>query len=131
MSEEKVITQKISKDDDKYKLALKFVNVILKNIGKEEIDDLIKFKDIDREDIIKDVNKTSLDEMAKELFNHFDKKKCGYYRKTEAIVLNCMRGMMKEVGYEMTYEQRDINGKIDGKTFRKTCMFYSIKLVEK
>ena len=127
MSEEKVITQKISKDDDKYKLALKFVNVILKNIGKEEVDDLTKFKDIDREDIIKDVNKTSLDEMAKELFNHFDKKKCGYYRKTEAIVLNCMRGMMKEVGYEMVNVKKEKSETINNKSYKRTHLLYSIK----
>lgn len=126
MSEEKEPTQKIDKDSDKYKVALKFVNVILSNLGKDSIDDLTKFKDVDREDIIKDVNKTSLDDMESELFSHFNKKKCGYYRKTDAIVLNCLRGVMKEIGYELTYEQRDINGTINGKTFRKTCMFYSI-----
>jgi len=126
MSEEKVITQKISKDDDKYKLALKFVNVILKNIGKDEVDDLTKFKDVDREDIIKDVNKNSFNDIADELFKNFNKKKCSYYRKTDTQILNCLRGMMKELGHELTYVQKDINGKIDDKTFRKTCMFYSI-----
>ena len=127
MSEEVVKTQKINKDDDKYKLALKFVNVILTNIGKEEVDDLTKFKDIDREDIIKDVNKTSLDEMSNELFSHFDKKKCGYYRKTEAIVLNCLRGIMKELGYEMIKLKKEKCEEINGRSYKRSHYLYSIK----
>ena len=83
------------KNSDKYKVSLKLVNKILVNIGKEEIDELTKFVDIDREDIIKDVNMTTLTEMEGEVFQYFDKMKCGYYRKTGSIVLNRLRGMMK------------------------------------
>lgn len=129
MSEDKVITQKVGKDDDKYKLALKFVNVILKNIGRDEVNDLTEFKNVDREDIIKDVNKVSLDAMANELFDKFNKKKCGYYRKTDAIVLNCLRGMMKEIGYELTFHQKDRwekNEKVNGKSYKISHSFYSI-----
>lgn len=91
----------IDKTTDKYKLLLKFINSILINIGKSQVDDLTEFKDIDREDIIKDVNKQTLNAMEKELFKTFDKKKCGYYRKTDSIVLNCLRGMCKEVGLDL------------------------------
>ena len=56
---------KITKDSEKYKVALKLVNKILVNLGKDEITDLTDFKDIDREDIIKDVNKKALDGLAK------------------------------------------------------------------
>ena len=81
------------KDSNKYKIALQLINKILVNIGKEEIDDLTKFVNIDRDDIIKEVNKTSLEEMDKEIFVLFNKKKCGYYRKTNTLVLNSLRGI--------------------------------------
>ena len=72
---------KIEKDSDKYKVLLKLLNNILINIDKQEINDITDFKDIDREDIIKDVNLETLCEMEKELFNeHYNKKKCGYYK---------------------------------------------------
>ena len=118
--------EKVSKDSDKYKVLLKLINKILSNIGKDEIDDLTDFKDIDREDIIKDVNKTSLEDMEKELFAHFDKKKCGYYRKTDSIVLNCLRGMIKEINYSMTKKQKDKSEFIGDKSFRRTHIFYTI-----
>lgn len=121
------VPHKEDKNSEKYKIALKFINVTLVNIGKDEVDDLTKFIGIDRDDIIKEVNKNSLDEMDKEIFALFNKKKCGYYRKTNTLVLNCLRGMMKEIGYDFTYEQKDIYNTINNKQFRKTCLFYSIK----
>ena len=127
-SEEKVDKIKIEKDSEKYKVTLKLLNKILVNIGKEEIDDITKFKDIDREDIIKDVNVKALCEMEKELFTeHYSKKKCGYYRKTNAMVLNCIRSMMKDAGFEFTKKKKEKNEKINGKSYKRSHFLYSIK----
>ena len=115
-----------NKNTDKYKVALKFVNNILVNLEKDVIDDLTKFKDIDREDIIKDVNKKSLMDMEKELFAHFDKKKCGYYRKTDAIVLNCLRGIIKEAGFKLSFEQKDRHEVIGDKSYKRSHSLYYI-----
>ena len=114
--------KQIDKTTDKYKLALKLINKILLNIGVSEIDCLTKFQNIDREYIIKVENKIILDDMADKLFEHFDKKKCGYYRKTDYIVLNCLRGMMKELGLEMYIDKKTICKN----TILKTHSFYSI-----
>ena len=116
----------ITKDSEKYKVLLKLVNKILNNIGKESVDDLIKFIDIDREDIIKDANTKSLNEMENEIFKHYNKKKSGYYRKTDAIVLNCLRGLVKEAGYNLIKKQKGINTQINGKSYERTHMIYSI-----
>lgn len=121
------INLKEDKTSEKYQLALRFVNKILVNIGKSEVDELTKFINIDREDIIKEVNKITLDDMADELFEKFNKKKVGYYRKTDSIVLNCLRGLMKEIGYELTNIHKDITTTFDGKNYRKTHLLYSIK----
>lgn len=118
---------KVDKNSEKYIVALKFVNKILVNIGKEEIDDLIKFQDIDRDEIIKDVNKKTLQEMENEIFKYYDKNKCNYYRKTNSLVLNCLRGMIKQLGLSMTNVKKDITIIHDGLKYRKTHMMYTIK----
>ena len=117
------VTKEIDKTTDQYKMALKLVNAILKNLNKDQIDDLTDFKDIDREDIIKDDNKKLLKEMEGELFPLFNKVKCGYYRKSDNSVLNCLRGMCREIGLKMTYWERNIqkNSQV------KTHTYYSIK----
>ena len=106
---------------------LKFVNKILENIKKEKIDELNKFINIDRDDIIKNINDVTLKTMANELFKHYDKYKCGYYKKTKAFTLNCLRGMVKELGYQFTYIRKDIGQIVDGKSLRRTHTLYSIK----
>lgn len=121
------IKVKIEKDSDKYKIVLKLINKILKNMGKDEIDDITKFTDIDREDIIKEANIKALNDMDGELFKHFNKKNCGYYRKTDALVLNCLRGMMKEAGFKLAKKQKGVCKEIDGKKYERTHMIYSIK----
>jgi len=128
-TKELVKITKVSKDSDKYKVALKLVNKILVNLGKDEIDDLTKFVDVDREDIIKDVNKKSFEEMEIILFKHFDKAKCGWYKrkKVKNYILTFLRYMCDLIGYEFSYIQRDITTEVDSKKYRKTCMFYSIK----
>lgn len=110
----------VDKTTIKYKLLLEYVNNILKNMGKEAIDDLTEFKEIDRLDIIKEKNKEMLDEMAPTLFKHFRKQ--NYYRKTKSIVLNCMRGMCKEVGVQLINRKQNIVRN----TILKTHFFYTI-----
>lgn len=123
---EKVKIQ-IEKDSDKYKVTLKLLNKILVNIGKEEIDDITKFKDIDREDIIKDVNVKSLCEMEKELFTeHYNKKKCGFYRATDLRALNCLRSIIKNAGFTFSSTKREKCEKINGKSYKRSHYFYSI-----
>ena len=115
------------KTSEKYIVALKLVNNILVNIGKSQIDDLTDFKHIVREDIIKEENKIVLQNMENELFPLFNKAKVGYYRKTNALVLNCLRGMMKEMGYKLVKIQRELNEEINGKKYKRAHMIYYIK----
>lgn len=125
--DDKTINHKEDKNSDKYKIALKLINKILVNLDKDMVDDLTKFVNIDRDCIIKDINKKSLEEMDKEIFALFNKKNCGYYRKTDSLVLNCLRGMMKEIGFELSYEKKEKSEYINNKSFRRKHVFYSIK----
>lgn len=125
---DKKVKEKVDPDSDKYKVVLKFVNRILVNLEKDEIDELTKFVNIDREDIIKEENKKVLIEMEKDLFKHFNKDKCGFYRKTaNGWVLNVLRGMVKEMGYELRAIQKEKNEYINGRSYKRTHQFYSIQ----
>ena len=116
------------KDTEKYKIALKFVNKILVNIGKDEIDDLLKFINIDREDIIKDVNKQIVYDMEKELFPLFNKMNSGFYRKdSKSFMLNILRCLMKEMGFFMVYIRKEKSERINNKCLARKHYYYSIK----
>ena len=125
---DKKVKEKVNPESDKYKVVLKFVNRILVNLKKDEVDDLTKFANIDREDIIKEENKKVLIEMEKDLFQHFNKDKCGFYRKTaNGWVLNVLRGMVKDMGYEFKPVKKDVCEYRDGKSCKRTHYFYTIQ----
>jgi len=130
------MTQKAKKDvvndiksTDKYKVALKFINRILVNVGNDEIDDLTKFTDVNRDLIVKDVNKAALKDMDEEIFEHFDRAKCGWYRrnKLKTYIMSFLRYVCDDLGLLFTYEQKELAVTVDGVTYRKTSTMYSIK----
>jgi len=101
----------IDKTTDKYVVLLKLVNKILENLGKPQITDVLDFRKIDRLDIIKEVNIQALVSMETEIFKHYDKQKCGYYKakkKRESYVLNCLRGMCRQIGLVFEYKRRNV-----------------------
>lgn len=122
------IKDAINKDSDKYKVALKFINKILTNLGKAEVADLLEFKDIDREDIIKDINKKAFTDMEKELFKYFDKVKSNWYKRKNVLhyILTFLRYLCSDIGLSFDYRKKDINTTIDNKNFRRTHVYYSI-----
>ena len=61
------------KNDPKYILALQFLNHILTNNNKSQIQDILDFKNITRQEILKQENLDKLNEMENELYKHFDK----------------------------------------------------------
>lgn len=120
----------IDKNSSKYKVLLKYVNAILNNIeGKSQISDLTNFKDIDREDIIKEVNKKVLIDMEKDLFKYYNKTNSGFYRKSPNMPLNCLRCMCKELGLLLTFYKKDVYEKVNDKHYRRTKYFYRIKTI--
>jgi len=106
----------------KYSLCLLYVNKILKNLGKGEIKSLLEFIDINSNDIIehKDVYKS----VSEEIYSVFDKKRCNYYnRESEKIVLNCLRGMCKELGLNLKIKKVTMS---NGEGYFRTEYLYSI-----
>ena len=117
----------VDKNDPKYVIALQFLNHILTNNNKPQIQDILDFKDITRQEILKQENLNKLNEMETELYKHFDKDKCGYYRKTDNYVINFFRQMIKELGYKAAIEKKDKKVKIDGQSYRQKLMIYHIE----
>ena len=122
-----MVNRIVDKANTKYILALDFLNHILTNNNKPNINDILDFKDITRQEILKQENLNKLNEMETELYKHFDKMKCGYYRKTDNYVINCFRGILKEIGYKGQYNEIDKTVNIDGTNYRKKFMIYYIK----
>lgn len=117
----------VDKNNPKYIIALQFLNHILTNNNKPVIEDILDFKDITRQEILKEENLNKLNEMETEIYKHFDKDKCGYYRKTDNYVINFFRQMLKELGYKAILEKKDKTVKINGESYRQKLMIYHIE----
>ena len=117
----------INKNSDQYRVTLKLVNKILVNLNKDEIDDLTKFVNVDREDIIKECNKISLIAMESELFPVFDKRTSRYDKQTSnSFTLNILRSFTKVIGHKMPYKKKDVCCFIENKSYKRTHYLYSI-----
>jgi hypothetical protein len=114
-------------NDPKMVIAMKFINNILTNSNKQEINVITDFKDVKREEIVTQQNLDMLNNMEEEIYKHFSKMGCGYYRKTNNYVISFFRGMVKELGYTAVANKKDKTQKINGENFRKTYMFYHIE----
>jgi len=117
----------VDKNDPKYIIALQFLNHILTNNNKPNIIDILDFKDITRQEILKQENLDKLNEMEPELYKHFDKVKCGYYRKSDNYVINFFRGMIKQLGYSPIVVKKDKTIQINDENYRKTFLIYHIE----
>lgn len=111
----------------KYNLALKFVNKILTNANKPPITQLTEFKDVIRQEIVADKNLQALTEMEKDIYTYFDKTKCGFYRKSNNYVFNCLRGVLRQIEYKIMNIEQDRTIKINGINYRKKFMIYRIE----
>ena len=103
--EKKIIRLQAPPNDPRYTVTLKFVNIILTNMGKSAITDLTHFKDIDRDDIIKKENYDSFSIMTNEIFECFNRVVCRYYdrNKIKNYMLTLLRKLCEEMGFSFTY----------------------------
>ena len=121
--------KKCNINDQQYIVLLKFLNIILTNINKPNIKKLEEFKNIDRLDIIKEENEKSLNDMEDEIYKHYDKAKCGWYRRksTKSYILTFIRYACNIIGYSFQYNQKDIITRINKRNMRDTHIIYYIK----
>ncbi len=102
-------TKVVYSNDEYVAKLLEFLNWVLKKLNKEPIDDVRKFKNIKRQEIIDiDIDKTH-DEWYNILFPVFSKYKFRYsYRKeTRSYIISVIRKACKEFGYKLIgYEKK-------------------------
>lgn len=120
----------IDKTTEQYKVALKYVNIILKNCNKPEITALENFTKIPRKDILKQENIDALNNgLADEIFKYYDKTKLGFYRKYAPTYPICvLKGMIKSLNLKFEQKQRLLPYVIDNKTYLKAGTCYYINL---
>lgn len=111
------LIKSIDKSSDKYKIALKLINKLLENMGKQQIDDLKKFKNINKNDIITEINKKTFNDLEEEIFMQFDKTRCGWYRRNTInnYLLSFLRCMCLDVGLKLVHvnKEKNVNGVIE------------------
>jgi hypothetical protein len=93
----------IDKTNPRYKILLEYINNILQNIGKDQINDIRQFKKIDRKDICTEKNRLMLVNMADKIFRHFNKIKCNYYVSQGKVThpFNVLRNLCKKLGFQL------------------------------
>ena len=113
-------------NSQKYCTTLKFLNKILVNIGKPEINDLVEFVAIDRDDIIKDVNKAVISDMEDEIYDAFGKAQVGYYsrNKVKYYILSLIKGMLDDLGYQI----KSVNKRVQNNNFSRNTHVHTIVL---
>jgi len=115
-------------DSKKYNVTLEFVNKLLINLNKTPINNLKNFKDIDRDDIISDINKNLVSDFEKHFFPLFDKNKFGWSRRncTRNYILTFIRYACNEINLDFKSKKKNKTVEINGKNYQKICMTYSI-----
>jgi len=118
----------VDKTSEKYKIALKFVNKMLENMGRAQIEDLTEFKNVDRNDVLTESNTKILESIENEIWEYHEKVKCGAYHKSGNRTLNVLRGLIRENGMKLCYAKREITEKTGvNKGFRRTHYIYHIE----
>jgi len=109
----------------KYKLVLRFLNLILVNIGKRPISKVTEFKGVDRLDIIRQENMDSFEEIEDEVLELYDKKDIKFYdkNKVDTYVLSFLRSSCCDLGLDFGFYRKNIYTKGS----RSKHAFYSIK----
>jgi len=94
--------QKVDNDSETYKITLEFLNCILKVIDKPEITNIIEFKDIKRDDLLKPEFNQSLTNNINKIIDHFGKSKIRYNMKNkfDCYVLTVIKYLTSFCGYQ-------------------------------
>jgi|688.fasta_scaffold1307958_1 hypothetical protein len=119
--------EKLSKNDPKYIICLKFLNKILENSNKSQILDILDFKEVTRQEILLQQNLDYLLENEEEMYKHFNKVRCGFYRKSDNYVINFLRGALKQLGYKPVRNEKDTHVNINGINYRKKIVYFHVE----
>ena len=99
-----------SNDQKRYDITLKLFNALLSKIGLYNIDHLLDFKDIKRDDIIKEECYDVIKEFMPNLLKLFSRKELRYYKMdhTENYITILLRSLTRLNGYKFVSRQQQI-----------------------
>ncbi|AYV76509.1 MAG: hypothetical protein Terrestrivirus8_2 [Terrestrivirus sp.] len=114
----------------KYTTLLKLLNAILTNINKDPITDVLGFKNINRDDLVSDLNEKICESMMDEIMQHFNKSTLKYNQKSriKSYLLSVIRTMCDELYLEL--ECLTVTTKL-AKGVTKTSIQYNIVIPKK
>ena len=118
----------ISKDSEKYKATLDFLNDVLRSMNKPEIDDITKFSEIKRSELLSVDHKKIVEEHSVKLLNHFKKKQLKYNCKDTytSYCVTLIKILALECGYNISttrYCTWDPENKLEQKNGRTYSIF--------
>lgn len=113
-------------DNEKIALLLKFLNCILSNLNKPNIDNLFDFKKITRKDIISQAN--VLHEMTEEFNNLFTKKEVAYSERNRSkyYILVFLKSIVKSINLKLTTSEKIETVIVNDKKYNRAILCYSI-----
>lgn len=94
--------EKIDIDCNKYKVFLKFLNDLLKKMNRNVIADITQFKNIRRDDLLKEACDKALNENINDIIKHFGRSKIRYHEKDKhkCYVLAVIKYLVSLCGYQ-------------------------------
>lgn len=111
---------KLDKNNEKYVVFLEFLNELLIALNKEKIDDILKFKNIDRDDLLKPECDIILQNNLIKLTRLFEKSKLRYWqrKKIKNYIITIIKTIAKMCGYSFKSRQKQLLNKIDKNNFQ-------------
>lgn len=120
---------KIDKNDGKYIITLQFLNALLTVLNKDNIDDIIMFKDIKRDDLLKPECNAVLEDYLEKLTKQFGKIKLRYRRRnnTKNYIITIIKCLSSICGYTFKSYNHQTVKKINTNEFQcNNLILYSI-----
>ena len=98
----------VEEKDEKYQAMIKFMNRMMRGMGRPEIKKLEEFKDIDRMDILKIQDEMLESEEIYRIYKIFKRRTLGWYQRkqTDTYILTIMRKTCEQMGYKFKYRQQ-------------------------
>ena len=97
------IKKKISKNNKKYHVVLRYINKLLTAIGKETVDDICLFKNIDRRELIKIDGNKIVDDSLEDILSVFKKRDIDYTQRDriKRYHVSILKRIVKKINYKV------------------------------
>lgn len=108
------LKKKLNKDTEKYKVVLRYINKMLKEMDKEEVDDICMFKNIDRRELVKIDGNKVVDDSLNDILSVFTKNEIDYARRKRRnnYHISVLKYIISLIGYKLVTIQKKKSNKL-------------------